>query len=135
MVDAGFKGRSEKEETPLGKLPGREESGKMNEEIENCQEINEDSVELQQGEDDTILKEEIWYALGRMKLGKAAGHNGITPDMLRYMGERGIRWRMNGDWTQPLSRLRPNWKIGGSYALPSNANGGPPSLLHHLPLH
>ncbi|XP_073989088.1 uncharacterized protein [Rhodnius prolixus] len=52
---------------------------------------NEEAVEENEEEEDDeyIDRDELTVALSRMKLGKSAGHDGITPEMLRHMGEEG----------------------------------------------
>lgn len=39
--------------------------------------------------EEDIREEEMRMALHNMKLGKAAGHDGITPEMLKYMSSEG----------------------------------------------
>ena len=44
------------------------------------------------GPGERISEEEVEAAIGKMKLGKAAGPSGVVADMLKAAGEDGTRW-------------------------------------------
>lgn len=50
----------------------------VQEELNNTEEIEE------------IQKEEVMVVLQKLKFGNASGVNNITPEMMKYMGEKGL---------------------------------------------
>ncbi|KAF6213851.1 hypothetical protein GE061_011575 [Apolygus lucorum] len=88
-------------------------------------EETEPQVEGDNGPDITI--EELLTAINKVKLGKSAGEDGITPEMIRYMGKEGqqlllrvikLAWRTKSipsDWEEckPYTKkyVIGNWKM------------------------
>jgi hypothetical protein len=61
-------------------------------ELLECEEKEQAETEVHQNTEETrlvISLEELKTAIRKMKLGKAAGHNQITPEMVKYIGLEG----------------------------------------------
>lgn len=59
-----------------------------------------------------ITNDELIKALNKMKLGKAAGHDGIAPELLKYMGEDGqilLLKVINAAWRQ--ATIPSDWQV------------------------
>ena len=60
--------------------------------VEDSKKIKESSIGSGLGrnnENEEIMKEERGRALKKMKLRKAPGHDGLVPEMIKYMGQNG----------------------------------------------
>jgi hypothetical protein len=94
-------------------------------ELLECKEKEQAETEVHQNTEETrlvISLEELKTAIRKMKLGKAAGHNQITPEMVKYMGLEGeklllrviqLAWRYKkipSDWERSV--IIPIFKKG-----------------------
>ncbi len=63
-----------------------------------------------------VTEEEVEEALRKMKRGKAPGPSGVTTDLLRYVGETGVRELKRSESIEPEERAPTEW--GTSYTIP-----------------
>jgi hypothetical protein len=83
------KSMREEKESPLNYFQEFLE-GKEQQDNDNENEEKEEHTETQENrsQEQEINKEEFKNAVKKMKLGKAAGHDQITPEMIKYMGKQ-----------------------------------------------
>lgn len=90
-----------------------EELLSTNQDTNTCDSQNKDKSESKQPENyEEISQKEITDALKKLKLGKSAGHDKLTPEMLKYMGKDGeelLRDIINQAWKS--GEVPADWKI------------------------